>query len=295
MTSQPSTPRVVVITGASSGVGHATAVTFAETRAAVVLAARSAEVLESVADACRLAGGAALAIPTDVSDADDVERLARMAVAEFGRIDVWINNAGVAALGRFEEIPLRDHAQVIQTDLLGTIYGSSVALQQFRAQGGGTLINVASALGAIPAPYYASYVAAKHGVVGLGAALRQELAENDESANHVCTVLPMAMETPFFEHAANYTGREAVPIPPVYDPQDAVKAILRLTEEPEAEVTVGGAGKVASAFHAVATGVTEKLMGAEVQKVQMEAAPPAPATSGILYSPSAERSAYPGI
>jgi short-subunit dehydrogenase len=290
--SSPSSPsRVVVITGASSGVGHATAVAFADTRAAVVLAARSAEVLESVADACRLAGGAAVAIPTDVSDADDVERLARMAVAEFGRIDVWINNAGVAALGRFEEIPLRDHAQVIQTDLLGTIYGSAVALQQFRAQGGGTLINIASALGEIPAPYYASYVAAKHGVVGLGAALRQELAENNESAIHVCTVLPMAMETPFFEHAANYTGHEATPIPPVYDPQVAVEAILHLAENPEAEVTVGGAGKVATAFHAVAAGVTEKLMGAEVQKVQMETAPPAPPTTGSLYIPSADTSA----
>jgi short-subunit dehydrogenase len=181
-----------------------------------------------------------LAVPTDVSEADDVERLARMAVAEFGRIDVWVNNAGVAALGRFEEVPLRDHTQVIKTDLLGTIYGSAVALRQFRAQGGGTLINIASVLGEIPAPYYASYVAAKHGVVGLGAALRQEIAKNDEQGIHVCTVLPMAMETPFFENAANYTGHEATPIPPVYDPQDAVKTILRLTEKPEAEVVVGG-------------------------------------------------------
>ena len=86
----------------------------------------------------------------------------------------------------------------------------------------------------------------------------------------------MAMETPFFEHAANYTGHEAVPIPPVYDPQDAVEAILRLVDEPEAEVTVGGAGKVAAAFHAVAAGVTEKLMGAEVQQVQMEQHLPRP-------------------
>jgi short-subunit dehydrogenase len=291
VTSQPASSRVVVITGASSGVGHATAVAFAQTRASVVLAARSAEVLESVANACRTAGGSAIAVPTDVSDPDQVEQLAGAALAEFGRIDVWVNNAGVAALGRFEEIPLRDHAQVIETDLLGTIYGSVVALRQFRAQGGGTLINIASALGEIPAPYYASYVAAKHGIVGLGAALRQELAENNESDIHVCTVLPMAMETPFFEHAANYTGHEATPIPPVYDPQEAVEVILRLAEKPEAEVVVGGAGKVAAAFHAVAAGVTEKLMGAEVHKVQMEMPPPAPATTGTLYTPSAEVSA----
>ena len=287
MTTHNPPSRVVVITGASSGVGHATAIAFAETRAAVVIAARSVDVLESVADACRIAGGAALAVPTDVSDPDQVERLASMAVAEFGRIDVWINNAGVAALGRFEEIPLRDHAQVIETDLLGTIFGTALALRQFRSQGSGTVINVASALGEIPAPYYASYVAAKHGIVGLGAAIRQELDENNESNIHVCTVLPMAMETPFFEHAANYTGHEAVPIPPVYDPQDAVQAILRLAEEPEAEVVVGGAGKVAAAFHAVAAGVTEKLMGAEVQTVQ-EAAPPVPATRGNLFTPSGE-------
>lgn len=287
MPSQPSSARVVVVTGASSGVGHATAVAFAQTRAAVVLAARSAEALEAVARACRAAGGAALAVPTDVSDADQVEQLAGAALAQFGRIDLWVNNAGVAALGRFEEVPLRDHARVIQTDLLGTIYGSSVALRHFRARGGGTLINVASVLGEIPAPYYASYVAAKHGIVGLGAALRQELAENDAPNIHVCTVLPMAMETPFFAHAANYTGHEATPIPPVYDPQVAVDAILRLAEEPEAEVVAGGAGKVVAALHAVAAGVTEKFMGAETQQVQMAAAPPAPPTTGNLYTPSA--------
>ena len=115
---------------------------------------------------------------TDVSDRAAVEELARRAIGRFGHFDVWINNAGVAAIGRFDEVPLEDHDKVIRTDLLGTIYGSHVALRHFREQGAGTLINVASVIGKIPAPLYASYTAAKFGVVGLSDALRQELKED---------------------------------------------------------------------------------------------------------------------
>src|SRR5690606_16569370 len=134
---------------------------------------------------------------TDVADPVAMEDLARTAVERFGRIDVWINAAGVAALGRFEEVPLADHTRVIETDLLGAMYGSYFALQQFKRQGAGTLINVSSVLGKIPAPYWASYVAAKFGVVGLGGALRQELTLNEPDTGdiHICTVVPMAMDT----------------------------------------------------------------------------------------------------
>ena len=124
-----------------------------------------------------LARERALAVPTDVSRREDVERLGKQAVAEFGRIDVWINNAGVGALGPFERIPLELHEQVIRTDLLGTLYGSHVAYRQFLEQGRGTLINVSSELGRHTVPYYTSYAAAKHGVVGLGDALRQEIEQ----------------------------------------------------------------------------------------------------------------------
>ncbi len=174
---------------------------------------------------------------------------------------------------------------MIETDLLGTVYGSYLALQQFRTQRCGTLINVASALGKIPAPYYASYTAAKYGIVGLGAALRQELRENDCASIRVCTVMPMAMDTPFFDHAANYSGHEAAPIPPLYDPQKVVDTIVRLATEPQDEVIVGNAGKVFNLAHHLMPGLVEGLMARQTHKEQMENSPPAPMTHGSLHRP----------
>lgn len=286
MTNQPTGRRVVVITGASSGIGRDSAVAFAREGAAVAVAARRDELLDELVAECAAAGGEAIAVPTDVSDPDAVRELAQATIDRFDRIDVWVNGAGVAALGRFDDVPLADHTQVIATDLLGALYGSYFALQHFKRQGAGTLINVSSVLGRIPAPYYASYAAAKFGIVGLSGALRQELAESSDNQIHVCTVLPMAMDTPFFEHAANYTGHEAVPIPPVYDPTEAVDAILRLADDPEDEVVVGGAGNVVSAFHAIAPGLTERLLGKETHLVQTNA-PPAPPTTGNVHIPVA--------
>jgi short-subunit dehydrogenase len=288
MADQTTRPRVIVITGASSGIGRGTAVGFAASGATVVLAARRLDVLEEVAAACVAAGGNALTVPTDVSDAGAVQALARAAVDHAGVVDVWVNDAGVAALGRFDEIPLADHTQVIATDLLGVLYGSYFALQRFRQQGAGILINVSSLLGKVSAPYYASYVAAKFGIVGLNAALRQELAENGDKDIHVCTVLPMSMDTPFFDHAANYSGHEAVPIPPVFDPAEVVDAIVKLADEPKAEVIVGRGGAAMSTFHAVAPGLTEKMLGFETHKVLIETAPPVPPTPGALHAPVAD-------
>jgi NAD(P)-dependent dehydrogenase (short-subunit alcohol dehydrogenase family) len=215
MTDQNLSGKVIVITGASSGFGKGAALEFARSGASVVVAARRDELLDELVQQCEAAGGQALAVPTDVSQQDDVQNLAQQAINTFGRIDVWINNAGVGALGHFWEIPLEDHAHVIETNLLGVIYGSYVALRQFRQQREGTLINTASGLGKIPAPYYSTYTASKYGVVGLSASLRQEISETDLKDIHICTVMPMAMDTPWFDHASNYTGHEPEPIPPL--------------------------------------------------------------------------------
>jgi short-subunit dehydrogenase len=275
--------KVIVITGASSGFGKGVARVLAQGGASLVLAARRGELLEELALECMNHGGMAIAVPTDVSKEEEVARLAQAALDNFGRIDIWINDAGVGALGRFEDIPLVDHVQVIATNLMGTIYGSHYAMRHFRAQQSGTLINLASALGKIPAPYYASYTASKYAIVGLDASLRQELSETKAKNIHVCTVLPMAMDTPFFEHAANYTGHEARPIPPLYDAQKVVDAIVDLVTTPRDEVIVGGVGVVMSALHSVMPGMVEKMMGVETHQVQMkaEAAPP---TSGNVHT-----------
>jgi len=278
---------VVVITGASSGIGKGTALKFAQAGASVVLAARRDVLLDELARECEAAGGHALAVHTDVSVETEVEYLAQSAVAQFGRIDVWVNNAGGGALGRFEEIPLADHVHVIETDLLGTLYGSYFAMQQFGTQNTGTLINVASVIGKVPAPYFASYAAAKHGVVGLSGALRQELDAAKIKDIHVCTVMPTSMDTPFFEHAANYTGHKAVPIPPVYDPQEVVEAIFALVAKPQNEVSVGTAGVITSLMHNLTPFLTEKGMGKQTNLSQMKLADAAPSTDGSLWEPVA--------
>lgn len=277
--------RVVVITGASSGFGRGTAVKFADEGASVVLAARRKRLLKEVARECKELEAEALVVETDVSDADEVERLAEAALAKFGTIDVWINNAGVGAVGRFQETPLREHEQVIRTNLMGTIYGSHTALRQFQKQGYGVLINVSSFAGKVAAPYLSSYSASKFGVRGLDMALRQELEQNHDDNIHVCTVLPVSMDTPFFEHAANHTGKPVQPIPPVYDPQKVVDAIYQMAMEPQDEIVVGAFGHVGSLGERFAPKLTEKHMGKKTHKVQMEQNEWAPERPGSVFEP----------
>lgn len=286
MQNQEFTGKVVLITGASSGFGKGAALAFAQKGASLVLAARRRHLLEGLVRDCETLGVKALAVPTDVSQEAEMARLAQTALETFARVDVWINDAGVGVLGRFDEIPLADHAQVIGTNLLGTIYGSAFALRMFRLQKSGTLINIASALGKIPAPYYASYTASKFGIVGLDASLRQELSECGEKDIHVCTVCPMAMDTPFFEHAGNYTGHEAQPVPPLYEPELVVDTIVELARHPRDEVIVGGRGAMMSALHSVAPGLVEKMMATQTHQVQIEKSPPAPESEGIIHTPS---------
>jgi len=278
--------RVIVITGASSGIGKGAAREFARRGASIVLAARRENLLEQLAHECRLAGGRAVVRGTDVGNPNEVEDLAHAALTHFGGFDVWINDAGVGALGRFEEIPIEHHEQTIRTNLMGTIYGSRAALRHFRIREHGILINIASALGKLPAPYYAVYTASKCGIVGLSAALRQELREDRlDKQIRVCTVMPMAMDTPFFDHAANYTGHEPAPVPPLYDPQIVVDTLMRLVQRPEDEVVVGAAGKIFSVMHNLMPTMVEHYLADQTYKAQMEKAPPAPHSEGAVIRP----------
>jgi NAD(P)-dependent dehydrogenase (short-subunit alcohol dehydrogenase family) len=286
--------KIVVITGASSGFGRGAALRFAQHGAHVVLAARREELLDELKRECEAAGSRAIAVPTDVGQEAQMSQLADRALSEFGRIDVWVNNAGAGALGRFEEVPLADHIKVIETDLIGTIYGSYFAMRQFRQQGSGTLINVASVIGKIPAPYFASYAAAKHGIVGLCGALRQELKEDKIENIHVCTVMPTTFDTPFFEHAAQYTGHEAGPIPPTYDPKEVVDTIVGLATDPEDEVSVGTAAKVFNVAHQFFPGLVQSMMARQTRKSEFDKAQPGEDTSGSLHEPMTTGSGVSG-
>ncbi|HYG61198.1 MAG TPA: SDR family NAD(P)-dependent oxidoreductase, partial [Thermoanaerobaculia bacterium] len=220
--------RVVVLLGASSGFGKGVALELAEQGANVVVAARRTELLEELARECEQRGGRALAVTTDASDEGEVERLAEAAVAQFGRIDVWINLAGIGAFGRFEEIPLADHHRLLDVNVKGVINGSYFAMRRFRQQGAGTLINISSVAGRVGFPYYPSYSASKHAVTGLGVALNQELRLNGDRNIHVSTISPYASNTPWFEHAANYLGHS--PSMVLMDPPGKiVDAIVKAT------------------------------------------------------------------
>ncbi|TCZ58734.1 SDR family NAD(P)-dependent oxidoreductase [Roseicella aquatilis] len=276
--------RTFVVTGASSGLGRGVALGLAAQGGHVVLAARRAGVLEEVAAAARAAGGQALVVPTDVSRPEEVQRLAEAALARFGRIDVWINNAGVAAIGRFEEVPVEAHARVVDVNLKGVIHGSHAALRQFRRQGFGTLVNIASVEGRIPVAYHASYAATKHAVIGLGGALRQELRLAGLDRIQVATVLPWAVDTPFWQHTANYSGGTPRMVL-MDDPQPVVEAIIGVAVRPRKELAVGWKAKAAVLGDQLWPGLAEHVAGNVAHRVQMETAPPAPPTSGSLFTP----------
>jgi short-subunit dehydrogenase len=145
---------------------------------------------------------------------------------------------------------------------------------------------VASAIGKIPSPYYASYAAAKFGVVGLSDALRQELGQEGNKDIRVCTVMPIAHDTEFFEHAANYTGRETIPIPPSHDPQETIDALVKLVVEPQDEIITGWQGKVYNFLHQLMPHAIEKMMASNTEKAVWKEPPPAPPTSGSVHQPS---------
>jgi short-subunit dehydrogenase len=274
--------KTFVVTGASSGFGRGVALELAGQGANVVLAARRADVLDEVAEQVRQRGGVALVVPTDVGQSRDVLHLADAAVARFGRIDVWINNAGVAALGRFEDIPLEDHARLIQTNVMGVIYGSHAAMRRFRAQGGGTLVNVASMESVVPLAYHASYSASKAAVWSLGRALNEEIRLSGQRDIHVASVLPWAADTPVLQHAANYTGR-APTLVAMDDPQMVVDAIVWITVHPQEELPVGWKARGVYVMHQWLPDTTESIAADMEHKAQMEDAAPASSTSGALH------------
>ena len=278
--------KTYVITGASSGFGRGVALKLAAMKANGVLAARRTAVLEEVAQQARAAGGTPLVVTTDVSSLPDMRRLMDAALQRFGRVDVWINNAGVGAIGVFDAIPLEDHARVVDVNLKGVIYGSHLALQQFRKQGQGVLINLGSVESESPLAYHASYGATKAAILGLGRALNEELRLTGVGDRiKVSTVMPWATDTPFFDHAANYTGRTARE-PLMDSPEKVVDYIVYASVHPREEVLTGWKARGAYWSHRIAPDLTEYISGNVSQTSQMEHAPPVlPPTSGSLYQP----------
>ncbi|TDH60333.1 SDR family oxidoreductase [Dankookia rubra] len=284
-------PHVVVITGASSGIGRATALAFAERGDIVVLAARREGMLADAARDCEAAGGTALAVPTDVTEEAAVEALGRAALAHFGRIDVWFNNAGVGAFGRLDAIPTEAWKRVIEVNLYGYLHGARVAMRQFRAQGHGLLVQNASIVGRTAKPDSTPYATSKFAIRGFSEALRQEVL--DQPGIQVCTVLPSVIDTPFFQHAANFSGRRVQAPPPVYDAADVADAVVGLLDQPQAEVIVGGFGRIAAAQDRLVPAVATWFTGRALHTGFLSAEPSGD-SPGALFAPAPDEHAVDG-
>lgn len=274
---------VVVITGASSGIGRATARAFAKAGSHVVLAARGRKALEETAQECRELGAQAMAIPTDTTDATAVEALARQAVERYGSLDIWVNNASVSLFGAVETVPLDHFQRVLETNVMGYVHGSRAALHHMRNQGHGVLINVSSAVAQVPQPFTAAYSMSKAAVHALSVSLRSELWLDKMRDIHIVTITPATVDTPFFGRTANYSGRKVRAMPPVYPPEDIAQAIVKAATKPENEVLVGAGAKELTKQHRAAPEATEKMMAIQVNKAHLSPKESAQDTSGNLY------------
>lgn len=276
---------VVVITGASGGIGRATALEVARRGGTVVLAARRGDALEEAARECRHLGAHALPVPTDVASEFEVQVLLRAAIEAFGRIDVWVNNAAVTLFGRIEDCPPDDYERVLRVNLFGYIHGARAVIPHFRSRGRGVLINVSSVAGIVGQPLTSAYCASKAAIIGWSECLREELA--DQPGIGVCTVLPASIDTPLFQQGANYTGRMARPMPPVYAPEVVARTIAGLMARPRRQAYAGAFGRVGALAHGLAPELVERVMARQVPRRHFDGAPDGPA-SGNLFEPMAE-------
>jgi short-subunit dehydrogenase len=285
MTMRPKTLNgtIIVVAGASSGFGRGAALKLAREGATVVVAARRKDMLDDVVAEIKAAGGTAVAVQTDVSNPSDTARLSQTTVSQFGRIDVWVNNVGVGAIGFFWDIPVEDHARVVDVNLKGLIYGAHAALRQFRAQGYGTLINIGSIDSETPLALQNTYAATKAAVLSLSRTLNEELrlAHNDDIK--VGTIMPWAVDTPWWYHAANYTGHQPR-MAAMDDPQIVVDAIVEACLHPKEEQPVGWKAKGSSVSHHLFPDLTEWL-SAKIARRESEKAAPASVTAGAIHNP----------
>lgn len=237
---KPVGEQVVVVIGASSGIGRASALEFARRGARVVAAARGVRALDTLVDEITQAGGDAVAVPTDVAEPEAVRALAAAAEERYGRIDTWVNCAAVAIWGRVEEVTDAEWDRVTRVNYLGHVHGVHAVLPALRRAGGGGIIGVSSVEGVRAVPMHGPYTASKWALRGFYDTLRMELAMDGEPIG-VTTILPGPIDTPFFEHARSKVGALPKPVPPVYAPELVAAAIVRAAEHPAREVPVGDA------------------------------------------------------
>lgn len=282
---------VVVIVGASSGIGRAAALEFARSGSRLVLAARSRSSLEQVADQCRELGATAGIVVADVARRGEVERIADEAVSRFGGIDVWVAAASVYGYGAIDRMPADEARAIIDTNLHGTIDQVRAALPGLR-RSGGVLVVVGSVFSALASPQVWAYVASKHAVAGFAASIRQELRRGPHPVD-VAMIWPATADTPIYQHAANRTGRTIHPIPPVVDPVRVARAIVRAARHPRRRRVVGAVQGSLLAVHAVAPAVADRILAGAMNRLGLRGAS-AESTSGTVATPDPRSNAVTG-
>ena len=279
---KPLALKTIVITGASSGAGRAAALRFASKHCNLVLASRNVAALKDIAEECEALGAVVLVVSTDTTHADDVQRLAWEAAEFMGSIDVWVNNAGVLAVGALTDVPLAVHEQVIKTNLMGYMHGAYAVLPYFKKQGYGVIINNISVGGFLPVAYGTSYSASKFGLRGFFEALQSELSPYPHI--HVCNMYPSFLDSPGIQHAANYTGVHVRPAPPVFDPMMVADKMVELAQYPKNSANV----HVTTPLYKVAYSLMPRLTRRIMEKVMSSYFRNAPAienTDGNLFMP----------
>ncbi len=286
---KPLADQILVITGASSGIGLVTAKMAAARGARVMLVARNeASLAEAVAAIAADGGEAAFAV-ADVGDIAAVRAAAAAAVARFGRIDCWVNNAGTAIYGKLVDTPLDEHERLFRTNYFGAVHGALTAIDHMRATGG-AIITVGSIASDLPSPILSAYSASKHAVKGFVDALRMELIA-DRVPIAITLVKPSGIDTPIAQHAANHVEGEALIPPLVYDPALVAEAILDAAQHVRRDVTVGGAGRLQVLFGTHFPALMDRLAGLAIPAMS-DRTRPKTATSTIFAprQPGQERS-----
>ena len=275
VTLKPISEQVIVITGASSGIGLATAQAAAAAGAKVVLTARTESALAAAVEQIRAEGGTAVYAVADVAQREELARVARTAVDHFSRIDTWVNNAGVGIWSTIEETSEQDMRRLFETNFWGQVHGSVVALPYLRTSGG-ALINVGSMVSDRALPMQGIYSASKQALKGFTDALRMELAHENAPIS-VTLVKPGSIGTPMPQHVKNYTGHEAKFPAPVYAPEDVAAVILHVATHPTRDAFVGGSARMTAALAHVVPGMLDWLSQQFLVEAQLG---PKPATPG---------------
>ena len=275
----------VVVTGASAGVGRAVVREFARQGARIGLLARGIERLNAAAREVTESGGTALSIPTDVASADQVEAAAKRVEDELGEIDIWVNNAMVTVFSRFADLTPEEFHRVTEVTYLGAVYGTMSALRRMLARNRGCIVQVGSALAYRSIPLQAAYCGAKHAIVGFTDSIRSELLHSGSHVHITCVHLP-AMNTPQFNWCRTHLPQQPQPVPPIYEPEVAARAIVAASRTHPREVFVGMPTVAAIEGTKFVPGIADRYLAETGYDSQMTAEPVAPDRVDNLFEPA---------